>query len=189
MIPSKNQNQSLGFADDNRNTKPVPFLSKSKLLAYRQCSRRLWLEVNHADAKADSSATQASFRMGHQVGDIAHHLYDPTGCDHLIDINKDGSEQALSQSQHWLQQADAPVFEMWFRAAGTLAFADVMLSVAPGYLGALDRCYFGIQGRDSGVPTILATTIEFLIAIGIFSRPLGRYFFPGFESYSVRRAL
>ena len=128
MAP-KNQNQSLGFADDNRHTKPVPFLSKSKLLAYRQCSRRLWLEVNHADAKVDSSATQASFRMGHQVGDIARHLYDPTGCGHLIDINKDGFEKALSQSQHWLQQADAPVFEMGFRAAGVLAFADVMLPV------------------------------------------------------------
>ena len=125
----KNQNQSLGFADDNRHTKPVPFLSKSKLLAYRQCSRRLWLEVNHADARADSSATQASFRMGHQVGDIARHLYDPTGCGHLIDINKDGFEKALSQSQHWLQQADEPVFEMGFRAAGVLAFADVMLPV------------------------------------------------------------
>ncbi len=125
MMTVKNQNQSLGFADDNRHTKPVPFLSKSKLLAHRQCSRRLWLEVNHADAKVDSSATQASFRMGHQVGDIARHLYDPTGCGHLIDINKDGFEKALSQSQHWLQQADAPVFEMGFRAAGALAFADV----------------------------------------------------------------
>ncbi len=71
----KNQNQSLGFADDNRNTKPVPFLSKSKLLAYRQCSPRLWLEVNHAHA---------------------------------------------------------PVFEMGFRAAGVLAFADVMLPVQSG---------------------------------------------------------
>ena len=132
MMTLKNQNQSLGFADDNRHTKPVPFLSKSKLLAYRQCSRRLWLEVNHADARADSSATQASFRMGHQVGDIARHLYDPTGCGHLIDINKDGFEKALSQSQHWLQQADAPVFEMGFRAAGALAFADVMLPVQTG---------------------------------------------------------
>ena len=64
MMTLKNQNQSLGFADDNRHTKPVPFLSKSKLLAHRQCSRRLWLEVNHADAKADSSATQAREETG-----------------------------------------------------------------------------------------------------------------------------
>ena len=35
-------------------------LSKSKLLAFRQCPKRLWLEVHRPDLREDSSATQAS---------------------------------------------------------------------------------------------------------------------------------
>lgn len=54
-------------------------LSKSKLMAYRQCPKRLWLEVHRPDLREDSAATQASFAVGHQVGDIAQRLYDPKG--------------------------------------------------------------------------------------------------------------
>ena len=46
-------------------------LSKSKLMAYRQCPKRLWLEIHHPELRADSAATEASFAIGHQVGDIA----------------------------------------------------------------------------------------------------------------------
>ena len=46
-------------------------LSKSKLLAFLQCPKRLWLEIHHKDLRQDSAATQASFDVGHQVGDIA----------------------------------------------------------------------------------------------------------------------
>jgi hypothetical protein len=56
-----------------------PALSKSKLLAYRQCPKRLWLELHRQDLRQDSAAAQASFTVGHQVGDIARRLYDPKG--------------------------------------------------------------------------------------------------------------
>ena len=49
-------------------------LSKSKLLAFRQCPKRLWLEVHQPDARQDSGATLASFAAGHQVGDIARQI-------------------------------------------------------------------------------------------------------------------
>ena len=54
-------------------------LSKSKLIAFRQCPKRLWLEVHHPELRADSSATQAVFAAGHQVGELAQKLYDPAG--------------------------------------------------------------------------------------------------------------
>ena len=47
--------------------------SKSKLLALRQCPKRLWLEVHRPELRDDSAATQASF----QVGDVARRIYDP----------------------------------------------------------------------------------------------------------------
>ena len=46
-------------------------LSKSKLLAFRQCPKRLWLDVHQPELRADSGPAVASFATGHQVGDIA----------------------------------------------------------------------------------------------------------------------
>lgn len=101
-------------------------LSKSKLLAYRQCPKRLWLELHRKELRQDSTATQASFDTGNQVGDIARTLYDPSGKGVLIDPQAEGIDAALNHSQHLLAR-NHPIFEAGFRAEGALAFADVML--------------------------------------------------------------
>ena len=101
-------------------------LSKSKLLAFRQCPKRLWLEIHRKELRQDSAATQASFKVGHQVGDIARNLYDPKGTGHLIDAQVDGFDVAFSRSAELLNQS-RPIFEAGFSASGALAFADVML--------------------------------------------------------------
>ena len=106
-------------------------LPKSKLLAFRQCPKRLWLEIHHPEWRTDSAATQASFDVGHQVGDIARQLYDPTGKGALIDPQTEGFDAAFARSQRLLQSAQ-PIFEASFRAEGALAFADVMLPVKKG---------------------------------------------------------
>ena len=54
-------------------------LSKSKIIAFRQCPKRLWLEVHRPDLREDSSAAQAAFQVGYQVGEIARRIYDPEG--------------------------------------------------------------------------------------------------------------
>ena len=106
-------------------------LSKSKLLAYRQCAKRLWLEVHRPKLREDSTATQASFTVGHQVGDIAQRLYDPKGKGVVIDPQADGFAAAFARTQELLQSAQ-PIFEAGFRAEGALALADVMLPVRKG---------------------------------------------------------
>ena len=106
-------------------------LSKSKLLAYRQCPKRLWLEVHCPKLREDSAATQASFAVGHQVGDIARRLYDPKGMGVLIDPQADGFDAAFARTQELLQSAQ-PIFEACLRAEGALALADVMLPVRKG---------------------------------------------------------
>ncbi len=103
-------------------------LSKSKLLAYRQCLKRLWLEVHRPNLREDSAATQASFAVGHQVGDIARRLYDPKGKGVLIDPQADGFDAAFARTQELLQSAQ-PIFEAGFHSEGVLALADVMLPV------------------------------------------------------------
>lgn len=102
-------------------------LSKSKLLCYRQCPKRLWLEIHHRELRVDSSATKASFATGNEVGDIARQIYDPKEKGALIDVARDGFAVALEQSRELLSSSSQPIFEAGFAANGGLAFADVML--------------------------------------------------------------
>jgi hypothetical protein len=104
-------------------------LSKSKLMASRQCLKRLWLEVHRPELREDSAATQASFAVGHQVGEVARRLYDPQGKGILIDVEQEGFGRAFARSAELLATASVPIFEAGLTAGGALAFADVMLPV------------------------------------------------------------
>ena len=101
-------------------------LSKSKILAFRQCPKRLWLEVKKPELLKVSTATSAKFNVGFKVGEIAQSLYDPENKGTLIDIKKEGISQALARSQRIID-SEVPIFEAGFSANGVLAFADVML--------------------------------------------------------------
>ena len=106
-------------------------LSKSKILAGRQCHKKLWLEVYRPELKEDSAQTQASFETGHKVGEVAQHIYDPEGTGVLIDPFRDGFDVAIAQTNELLQGC-APIFEAVFSTQGGLALADVMLRVETG---------------------------------------------------------
>lgn len=101
-------------------------LSKSKLIAFRQCPRRLWLEIHRPELRDDSAATQASFSVGNSVGDIARQLYDPLEKGVLLDAQRDGFSAVFQRSQELLT-ADQPIFEAGYAIEGALAFADVMM--------------------------------------------------------------
>lgn len=103
-------------------------LSKSKLIAFRQCHKRLWLTVHRPELLADSADTQASYRVGHQVGAIAQRLYDPAGKGTVIDAQRDGFAPALERSKQMLS-SEFPLFEAGYAIEGALFFADVMLPV------------------------------------------------------------
>ena len=80
-------------------------LSKSKILSYLQCSKRLWLEVRQPELIKNSAATEASFKIGHQVGEIARTLYDPLGDGVLIEPHLVGFEAAFSQTTNLLKSS------------------------------------------------------------------------------------
>jgi len=100
--------------------------SKSKLLALRQCQKRLWLEIHRPDLREDTAATQVSFQIGHQVGEIVQRIYDPEGLGALIDVQTEGFPRAFERSMELLDTTH-PIFEAGFCTGGALAFADVML--------------------------------------------------------------
>ena len=49
-------------------------LSKSRLMSWRQCPKRLWLEKHRPELAQFSAATEAAFATGHEIGDIARQL-------------------------------------------------------------------------------------------------------------------
>lgn len=104
-------------------------LSKSKIIAFRQCPKRLWLEIHHPELNEDSASTLASYQVGHQVGDVAKRIYDPEKRGNEIDVQVEGFEGALARSAQLLAESRAPIFEAGLKTEGALAFADVMLPV------------------------------------------------------------
>lgn len=109
-------------------------LSKSKLIAFRQCPRRLWLEVHQPQLREDSPATQAAFVTGHRVGDVARHAYDPCGAGTTVDLQALGVAGAIAATRELVARR-RPIFEAGFQVQrggrGTRAFADVLLPLRP----------------------------------------------------------
>jgi hypothetical protein len=106
-------------------------LSKSKLLAFRQCSKRLWLEVYRPELQDESSVAETLFQVGHQVGEIERRLYDPNGLGTSIDVEAEGVDHALARSSALLDSSK-PIFQAGFAAERALAFTDIMLPVGNG---------------------------------------------------------
>ena len=103
-------------------------LSKSKIISYRQCPKRLWLEIHKPELR-DDSASQAVFAIGNQVGDMAQEVYNTDGTGVLIDINEIGWPEAFARSGKLLSEGKSIVFEAAMRTKGALALADVMIPV------------------------------------------------------------
>lgn len=100
--------------------------SKSKLLALRQCPKRLWLEVHRPDLREYSTEIDARFQTGFQVGEIAQRIYDRAGQGVLIDVQVDGFDRAFKRTAELLR-TQQPIFEAGFSAGGALTFADILL--------------------------------------------------------------
>lgn len=130
-------------------------LSKSKLIAYRQCPKRLWLEIHRPDLRADNAATQAVFATGHKVGELAQSIFDPVGVGHLVDMHTLGVEGAISKTQSLISAPVAqPIFEAGFKAdtasnGGALAFADVLLPDAQSSKSGSSRAWHMIEVKSS----------------------------------------
>jgi CRISPR/Cas system-associated exonuclease Cas4 (RecB family) len=104
-------------------------LSKSKLIAFRQCPKRLWLEVHRPELREDSAATQVSFANGHRVGELARAIYDPEGSGEMLDLQVLGLKGLLARTRSLVAERRA-IFEAGFENGdprrGALALADVL---------------------------------------------------------------
>lgn len=106
-------------------------LSKSKLLSYRQCPKRLWLETYQPELVEIDPATQARFDGGNVVGEIARTLYGPGEL--LYDSDTADFSGALKRTHDSLAAAGRkPLFEATFSADNVLVMADVIKRVKGG---------------------------------------------------------
>lgn len=101
-------------------------LSKSRLMSWLQCPKRLWLEKHQPELAQFSAATEAAFATGHEIGAIARRLYDPDGTGTLISGDA-GMAAALHDTAVALASpAATPLFEATFERDGLLIRADVL---------------------------------------------------------------
>ncbi len=107
-------------------------LSKTRLMSFLQCPKRLWLEAYRPALAVTSPATEAAFAAGHAVGAAAREIYGG-GEGVLIDTGRDLGKALLLTREVMLAGSPAPVFEATFDAGGVLIRADVLMPMEGEY--------------------------------------------------------
>ena len=101
-----------------------PGLSKSKILSYRQCPKRLWLEKRLPEVSETSDASERAFAIGHAVGAAAQSLL-PNGL--LVEFQEDLRRAVAVTRETLAAYPDRPIFEAAFDHDGVLIRADVLI--------------------------------------------------------------
>jgi hypothetical protein len=104
----------------------MSILSKSRLLAFHQCPKRLWLSIHKPELLADAAPDRHA-QTGTSVGAVARGLY-PDG----TLIATDRIADALSETQAAMS-SKKPVFEAAFMASDVLVRTDLLLPVRGGH--------------------------------------------------------
>lgn len=108
-------------------------LSKSRIAAFEQCPRRLWLGVHRPDLAEQGEGAQARFDTGHKVGAVACSLH-PGGV--MIEAEPNLAAALERTAQLIAQDHPGPLFEATFQHDGVLVRADILESDGPEHDGA-----------------------------------------------------
>ena len=104
-------------------------LSKSRLLSFRQCPKRLWLYTYRPELAEIDGAASSAMMIGSRVGEIFRETY-PDGV--LVDTDDLASALEMTKSLIALNP-DAPIFEATFQADDVLVRVDMLAPVDGGY--------------------------------------------------------
>lgn len=105
-------------------------LSKSRILAVRQCRRRLWLQVNRPDLQVSAAETRRRMAQGHQLDALVNRLY-PGG--ERIDEDLTPADALELTARHIARTPDRPVFEATFSTEQVLVRADIFQLTPEGF--------------------------------------------------------
>lgn len=121
----------------------MPGLSKSRLIEFRQCPKRLWLQVHRPGLREDAAATQLAFAAGHSVGEAARSLY-PEG---VLVEPLGGLTEALRLTHELIAASPPrPLFEATFEHQGVLVRVDLLLPEAGGWTLAEVKSSGSVKG-------------------------------------------
>jgi hypothetical protein len=98
-------------------------LSKSRLMNYLQCPKRLHLQTFRPALAHESASTQQAFSLGHSVGEVARQLV-PGGL--LIEHDEDLTKALAATQEALRSDPSRPLFEATFQNEGVLIRADVL---------------------------------------------------------------
>jgi hypothetical protein len=98
-------------------------LSKTKITAFEQCPKRLWLSVHRPDRGVRSEGVDVFLRTGHEVGDLACRAL----TDGIMVLAEPNLAAALAATRELLDAgADRPIFEATLEHDGVLVRIDIL---------------------------------------------------------------
>ena len=104
-------------------------LSKSRIISWKQCPKKLWLQIHRPELIEVSQPNEQIFQVGNEVGEVARGLY-PEG----ILIEDEDLRDALESTRSILNKhPDRPIFEATVQHEGVLVRADLLLPAIGGY--------------------------------------------------------
>lgn len=98
-------------------------LSKSRITAFEQCPKKLWLGVHRHDLADWDESAQGRFNVGNAVGDIACALH-PEGV--MVEATPNLSAALEETAQLLADNHPGPIFEATFQHEGVLVRVDVL---------------------------------------------------------------
>ena len=109
---------------------PAAFsLSKSRIAAFEQCPRRLWLQFHSPQvAAAGQDSALRKLAVGNDVGSVARALI-PDG--ELVKADP-GLQAGLDHTAELIAAADRPLFEATLEHDGVMVRIDVLMPIKVG---------------------------------------------------------
>lgn len=120
-------------------------LSKSRITAFEQCPKRLWLGVHRPEVAQYDDGAEARFDAGHFVGEVACSLH-PEGV--MIEAEPDLSA-ALAETARLIGEGHpGPLFEATFQHGGVLIRADILERTVNGSGWSLAEVKSSARAKD-----------------------------------------
>jgi len=104
-------------------------LSKSRITAFEQCPRRLWLSIHQPGLAEPDEGAEARFATGHEVGAVACALH-PDGV--MVEAEPDLAAALARTAELIAQDHPGPIFEATFEHDGVLVRVDLLFREPDG---------------------------------------------------------